>query len=81
MFCGTRCFLESSNTNSVFLDNCNCHVDFGMQNVHFIAPILCRRIIGDVMKAIEIENLSKAYPLYASKKDKFKEAVLPGNRK
>lgn len=33
------------------------------------------------MKAIEIENLSKAYPLYASKKDKFKEAVLPGNRK
>lgn len=52
-----------------------------MQNVHFIAPILCRRIIGDVMKAIEIENLSKAYPLYASKKDKFKEAVLPGNRK
>lgn len=33
------------------------------------------------MKAIEINNISKAYPLYASKKDKLKEAILPGNRK
>ncbi len=33
------------------------------------------------MKAIEINNISKAYPLYVSKRDKFKEAVLPGNRK
>lgn len=33
------------------------------------------------MRAIEIDSISKAYPLYASKKDKLKEALLPGNKK
>ena len=30
------------------------------------------------MNAIEIKHISKVYPLYANKKDKFKEAILPG---
>lgn len=33
------------------------------------------------MSAITVEQVSKAYPLYANKKDKLKEALLPGNRK
>lgn len=33
------------------------------------------------MKAITINNISKSYALYNSKKDKFKEAVLPGKKK
>lgn len=33
------------------------------------------------MSAIIVEQVSKAYPLYANKKDKMKEALLPGKRK
>lgn len=33
------------------------------------------------MKVIEINNISKSYALYKDKKDKFKEAVLPGGKK
>lgn len=32
------------------------------------------------MSAIEIKNISKAYALYKNKKDKIKEALLPGKR-
>jgi len=32
------------------------------------------------MKAIEVKDISKIYPLYANKRDKFKEAILPGKR-
>ena len=33
------------------------------------------------MNAIEIKNISKIYPLYSNKRDKLKEALLPGNHK
>ena len=33
------------------------------------------------MKAIEVRDISKIYPLYTNKYDKLKEAILPGNRK
>ena len=33
------------------------------------------------MKAIEIDNIKKAYALYNSKKDKFKEAIFPHGKK
>lgn len=32
------------------------------------------------MKAIEVKNISKIYPLYANKRDKLKEAILSGKR-
>lgn len=32
------------------------------------------------MTAIEVKDISKIYPLYANKRDKLKEAILPGKR-